>query len=303
MVTGATGYVGSGLVGRLLDDGWRVRVLLQPGTESDLREPERCAALVGDLLDPAAVEECVAGADVVFHTAGVMPQPSAPDLRPVNVDGTRVVTRAAVVAGVPRLVLMSSAAVYAPAPQSRWPLDEHAPLRTRTAWGRRGPAADFMRSIEDYAWSKEQAEDIVRSAHDRHGLDGVVVRCTEVYGPWRRWFASFVDRALDDPAALYRPRCRAPSMQWLHLDDLIDLLLRAARTRSGVLTVNAAGPEVFAEVDLARLVVPDRSWPRAVPARTPKYSTERARRRLGWVPRVPLAEGMRELLAQREAAR
>jgi nucleoside-diphosphate-sugar epimerase len=300
VVTGASGYVGRGLVSRLLREGLLVRALVQPGTEDDLPHATRIDAVVGDLLDVTAVDECVSGADVVFHLAGLMPHPSQPDLEPVNVHGTQVVVRAAVSHGVSRLVFLSSAAVYAPAPQAHWPLDEDARLRRRSGRSfvhREIPA--FMRSLDDYAWSKREAELIIERAHARHGLGGCVIRSTEIYGPWRRWFASFLERARHDPGLLRQPGTGIATMQWVHADDLCELLLRAGCHDSReVLVVNAAGPEVFSERDLARLALPELRLPPAVRRPTLKYSVERARRRLGWVPEVHLAEGLSELVAR-----
>ena len=302
-MTGGTGHVGRGLVAQLLDDGWRVRVLLQPGTEAELPRPEHTGAVVGDLLDREAVGECVHGADVVFHLAGGVPHRSRPDLETVNVRGTRVVTRAAVAQGVQRLVLMSSVAVYAWVPQREWPLDEETPLRPR-ARARLGPGRGLARSLDDYAASKLEAERVLENAHQRHGLDGVVVRSTQVYGPWQQWFDTFLERSRAHPDLLLRPSSRAATLQWLHADDLGDLLLRAGRReRPGVLVLNAAGPEVFSEVDLARLATPDEG-PRHSARTSPlRYSTELARRRLDWTPRVRLAEGVREMVAHHRVAR
>jgi nucleoside-diphosphate-sugar epimerase len=302
VVTGATGYVGRALVPHLLEDGWRVRALVQPGTEEDVPHPDRVEVVHGDLLDQEAVEECVAGADVVFHLAGQVPRRSRTDHETINVEGTRVVTRSAVAHGVERVVLMSTVAVYARAPARDWPTDEGAPLRRRPRW--RGVGSGSARSFEEYAASKQRAEQVVELAHGRHGLDGVVVRSTQVYGPWQQWFSSFLDRARARPEVLRRPSSRVPALQWLHADDLGDLLLRAGRhERHGVLVVNAAGPEMFSEVDLALLATTGAPPPHRSRAAVLRYSTERARRRLGWTPRVHLAEGVGEMVAQHRGRR
>jgi nucleoside-diphosphate-sugar epimerase len=299
VVTGATGYVGRVLVPRLLDDGWRVRALVQTGTEDEVPRPDRVEQVRGDLLDREAVEECVAGADVVFHLAGQVPRRSRPEHETTNVEGTRVVTRSAVAHGVQRVVLMSTVAVYARAPALDWPTDEEAPLRRRLQWRGVRSGAGLARSFEDYAASKQRAEQVVELAHGRHGLDGVVVRSTQVYGPWQQWFSSFLDRARTRPEVLRRSSSRLPALQWLHADDLGDLLLRAGgHERHGMLVVNAAGPEMFSELDLARLATTGAPPSHRSRAAVLRYSTERARRRLGWAPRVHLAEGVGEMVAQ-----
>ncbi|MEM7680321.1 MAG: SDR family oxidoreductase [Planctomycetota bacterium] len=121
-ITGGAGYVGSRLVPRLLDAGYRVRVLdLCWFGEPEAVYPEHhghagLELLRADLRDPAAVQSLVAGADAVIHLACVSNDPSFeldPDLgKSINRDAFEPLVDAAQAAGVKRFVYASSSSVY-----------------------------------------------------------------------------------------------------------------------------------------------------------------------------------------------
>jgi nucleoside-diphosphate-sugar epimerase len=101
--------LGSQLVERLLAEGHSVRGV-------DLREPPtqrpRPEWTVGDVRDPAVADAALAGAGALVHCASALPSYPSEQIRSIIVDGTRNVLGAAVRAGVPRLVHVSSTAVY-----------------------------------------------------------------------------------------------------------------------------------------------------------------------------------------------
>ena len=116
MITGATGVVGPGLVEELLRRGIRVRILSRRPVPRDLFSIP-VDVIAGDVADPDAVARAADGADVVYHLAARLHTPD-PDrsLRAeyerVNVEGTRAVMKAALAAGVRRVVLFSTVSVY-----------------------------------------------------------------------------------------------------------------------------------------------------------------------------------------------
>lgn len=108
LVTGSSGRVGRAVVARLLADGHAV-------TGFD-RAPASTTDRVADLGDGAALRAALAGADAVVHAAalhaphvGVLPDA---DFRRINVDGARALCDAAAAAGVRRIVLTSTTALY-----------------------------------------------------------------------------------------------------------------------------------------------------------------------------------------------
>jgi 2-alkyl-3-oxoalkanoate reductase len=109
-ITGASGFIGGKLAGHFLGEGREVRVLAR----RPLPELERRGAKIvaGDLHDEAALHLGAAGAVTVFHVAGrVGVWGPADEFVRVNVDGTRNVISACLTAGVPRLVYTSSPSV------------------------------------------------------------------------------------------------------------------------------------------------------------------------------------------------
>lgn len=114
-VTGGSGFIGSHVVARLVEEGAHVTALVMPGDRApSLADvpPERVTRVTGDLTDVAALERAMAGCDLVIHLAAIyaiwLPRPAL--MWEVNVDGTRNVMRAARRAGIGRVVHTSSIA-------------------------------------------------------------------------------------------------------------------------------------------------------------------------------------------------
>ena len=111
-VTGGSGFVGGAVVDHLLASGADVRALARSEASADLVAAKGATSVDGDVGDRGALVAGMSGCDIVFHVAGVNAMcPSDPGaMYRTNVDGVRVVVRAAAEAGVRRIVLTSSAA-------------------------------------------------------------------------------------------------------------------------------------------------------------------------------------------------
>ena len=115
-VTGGTGFIGGRLVGRLRDRGDDVVALVRsPEKASELRELG-VELVEGDLSSDEAIREGVRGCDAVFHAAAVykvgIPVSERDAMWEANVRGTERVLDAATGAGVPRIVYVSTVAVF-----------------------------------------------------------------------------------------------------------------------------------------------------------------------------------------------
>jgi 2-alkyl-3-oxoalkanoate reductase len=185
-VTGATGFVGSHIVGQLHRAGWRVRILTRRLPVSPHYDDAAVDAVIGTLEDRSAVAQLVRDVDAVVHAAGKIKARSHAEFFAANATGTRLVVEAAIAAGNrPRFVLISSLAARRP-------------------------------QISDYAASKLAGEaELTR-------LDGElpwsILRPPAVYGPGDRETLAFF-RALKLGLALLPP-ARDARLSLMHAADL-----------------------------------------------------------------------------------
>ena len=175
LVTGAAGHVGANLVRHLLAAGDDVRVLVHPRHNNRGVDGLPVERIEGDILDEDAVARAVKGCVRVYHTAAKVSvlSPTEPQMRElwqINVLGTRNVMRAALQAGVARVVHTSSfsAVGFDPDDPTR-PCHEDMPFY---------PFVEWM----PYSRTKVLAEhETLRWVSE--GLDAVIAVSTGVCGP------------------------------------------------------------------------------------------------------------------------
>ena len=117
LVTGASGFIGTHLVRRLVAGGFRVSCLVRPTSQADALRAAGASAIVGDLDDRAGVARALAAAQagIVFHLAGLVRALDPRDFMRVNAGGVDTVAAAcAQRAAPPVLVLVSSIAAAGP---------------------------------------------------------------------------------------------------------------------------------------------------------------------------------------------
>jgi len=170
LLTGATGFLGSHLARRLAAEGRPLRALVRPGTDLQRIPPEVSEVVWGGFDEPEALGRATAGADVVFHTAArVAAAGTRAQFHTDNVLATEALLEAAQAAGVRRFVHVSSAGIYG-ADAARDVITEATPLDPQIE--KRGA----------YAWSKAEADRLVRDVAARGRLDALVVRPGILYG-------------------------------------------------------------------------------------------------------------------------
>jgi len=176
LVTGGAGFIGSHIVQALLAEGWQVRVLddFSSGKRENLAglAGARLEVQEGDLRDPLALRAALRGVSVVFHEAAFVSVPASMEdpltCHAVNDAGTARLLEAARQAGVARVVLASSAAVYGDS--TAFPLSEDLPPRP----------------LSPYAATKAANELYARLYTVAFGLPVVALRYFNVYGPRQR---------------------------------------------------------------------------------------------------------------------
>lgn len=313
LVTGGTGFTGKALVRRLLEDGHRVVALdVKEGLRTQELREWGAEVVLGTVTDREVVRHAVRGVDVVHHLAAAFRELDVPDSHydHVNVEGTRIVCEEAVAAGVRKLVYCSTCGVHGNIDHP--PADEDAPIQP----------ADY------YQRSKYLAEPVALEVGRRGGMPVTILRPAAIYGPgdperflmiYRRvargWFPMF-----GSGRTLYHP---------LYVDNLVDAFVLAGERGRGdgeaylvadeeYVTirdlVRRVGAALGVEVKIRRLPVtplvvaghvceklcrPFGIVPPIFPRRVDWYRQNRAfridkaKRDLGYVPRVGLDEGLR----------
>lgn len=171
LVTGATGAVGPCVVQTLHEAGYRVRVFARRAPQPELFPPGTEVCL-GDITDLSALQTAMQGVESVLHLAALLhivnPEPAwRARYEQVNVGGTAAVVKAAIPAGITRVVLLSTIAIYGYGSYTGHVVTEDSP-----------PCPDTF-----YAHTKLAAEHLVLEAQrsDGHPL-GTVLRLGAVYG-------------------------------------------------------------------------------------------------------------------------
>jgi nucleoside-diphosphate-sugar epimerase len=232
-VTGATGFVGTNLVDRLLAAGATVKVLARSPASAELLANQGVEVVVGDIASRSAVAAAVSGANVVYHLAGrlLVAGVAAAEYQRTHVYGTGLLLACCRQAGtISRFVHCSTTGVLGVTGDRL--AREDAPIRPTNV----------------YEATKAAAEVVVRSACD-DGFPAVIVRPGLVYGPGDLHLLPFVRAVVQ---RRFRPIGRTPV--WLHpvyIDDVTEALVRCGERAAAVgECFHIAGP---APVPLAEL--------------------------------------------------
>jgi UDP-glucose 4-epimerase len=180
LVTGGAGFIGSHLVRQLLINGWQVRVLdnFSTGKQENLSEYINKIDLIrGDIRDISLVKESVRDVKVIFHEAAFVSVPESMEnpgeCFDVNVKGTENLLLAGMEAGVGRMVIASSAAVYGD--NDTVPLSEDLPTC----------------ALSPYAASKGMDEILGALFSRTFGLEVTCLRYFNVFGPRQNPYSQY----------------------------------------------------------------------------------------------------------------
>ncbi len=179
LLTGASGLLGHHVITALQQQGDNVRALVLPNEDATRLEARGVAIFRGDVREQETLVAPMRGADKVLHMAGMMGvwRPMA-EYWAVNVTGTENVCRAALAAGVGRLVHISSWTVYG--------MDLGQPAREDF------PLRPFR---EPYAVTKTEGDKVVQRYISEKNLPAVILRPGTFFGPGDRLhFARMADR-------------------------------------------------------------------------------------------------------------
>ena len=295
LVTGGAGFIGSHIVDALVAEDHDVSVLDDLDTGFRENVNARARLVIGSVADEDLVRDTMQGCDLVFHQAAhkavlrSVERPLITDT--VNTHGTLTVLKAALDAGVGRVVHASSSSVYGGA--GTLPTTEAEPANPRSP----------------YAVSKLAAEHYCRIFHDLYGLETVVLRYFNVYGARQRpdaTYAAVIPLFVDALLRGHDPIVHGDGLQsrdFTYIGDVVEANLAAARApaeRCAGRVYNIAGGASCTLLDVLRIlgdllgVVPNPQFvePRPGDVRHSRADASAAARDLGFRTRVGLADGL-----------
>jgi len=302
LVTGGAGFIGSHLVERLVRDGAEVTVLddLSTGRREHLRDiRDRIRFIRGNVARLEACRRAMQGVDYVLHQAAVTSVPKSTrnpvTAHQVNVTGTLNILLAAQEAKVRRVVFAGSTAAYGDATE----VPNHEGL--------------LPRPLSEYAASKLSAEAYCQAFWRTRGLETVVLRYFNIFGPRQNLDSQyggviplFINAALrrTPPVILGDGE---QTRDFTYVTNVVDANLLAchAPAEQAVGAVFNIGCGTATSIrDLWRQIAalvgvdvePRHEPPRAGDVRHSMASIERAREQLGYDPAVSLDEGLSETI-------
>ncbi len=270
LVTGGNGYIGSKLATVLKEKGYEVETFDQPK----------------DIRSKTEVEEAVKGKDIVYHLAAVTNH-SWMDAHPsetfdVNIVGTKNVAEACAANKV-LLNFISTCSIF----------------------------EDSLESPTDvYAASKAAGEWVVKAWHISTGVEYNILRVDTVYGlsidnkmRTDTCIPVFLEHAIRNKKLPIFGTGKE-TRNYLHIDDVIDALVAVLEKEVKNETINLSGVEQISVLDVARTALKSAGMPEDsvefYPPRKnsfsyPVISIERAKKLLGWYPKISFEQGMSNL--------
>jgi dTDP-glucose 4,6-dehydratase len=259
-----------------------------------VRDDPRLRIVVGDICDPAVVDEAVAGHDVVVHFAAESHVDrsihSAAPFITTNVLGTQTLLDAALRHGTGRFVHVSTDEVYGSIDSGSW--TETWPLAPNSP----------------YAAAKAGSDLLALAYHRTYGMDVVLTRCSNNYGPYQfpeKVIPLFVTNLLDGGTVpLYGDGGNV--RDWLHVHDhCVGIALVQDKGRPGEVYHIGGGTELTNRELTARLLTAcGAGWDRVTPVadrlgHDRRYSLDitKISEELGYAPRVSLEHGLAETVA------
>jgi len=312
LITGGAGLIGRATAERLAATGWSVVAYDLPEQMERAGDalPAGAERVSGTILDGGALRKAAAGCSTVVHLAARLgvrrTEADRLGCLEVNIEGTKNVLDAAVAAGVRRVVFASSSEVYG------------EPLRNPITEG------DITQGKTVYAVSKLAGEELCHAYAQRHGLEVVVLRYFNCYGPGQ--VAQFVvPRWVWEVEHGRPPVVNGDGSQvrsYTYVDDTAAATALAATSAEAAgMTLNISnGAEPVSLLELAeRVIAAAGKTGRIEPdVRADFAGTDRAREReidrrfchgelaqrvLGWSPGVTLDEGLGRMVAAMRAGR
>ena len=302
LLTGGAGFIGSHIAERLLSDGCHVIVLDNLYT-GKLRNLKRCLGnpnfrfIKGDIRDKKTVDKAIIGVDAVMHQAAITSVPFSiknPKLTyDVNVAATTNLLKSCVKNDVARFIFASSSAVYGAA--KKMPISENTPT------GPLSPYGEYKLRIEKYCqklWKECK-------------LETVCLRYFNVYGPrqtdgqYAVVISGFFDRLKNRlPPIIYGDG--EQTRDFIYVSDVVEAnILALDREKAAGKILNIGTGKATSINQLSRTfmklmrrsgVKPKYMAPRAGDIRHSQADITKAKKILGYKPRISLEQGLKKFI-------
>lgn len=290
VITGGAGFIGSHLAHALVMKGLHVTIVDNLSQGKRERCPEGATLEVADIRDKEKITSVMRDTDTVFHLAAVPRVPYSiehpEETNDVNITGTLAVLLAARDAGVRRVVYAASSSAYGE--QIVLPLHEELPANP----------------LHPYGIQKYVGELYTKIFHTIYGLETVALRFFNVYGLYQNPDGPYAG-AIPKFLSLCKSKKTLPvvgdgeqTRDFTNVRDVISALILAMESpnvgKGEVINVGA-GRNVSV-LELAKLIGGEIEF---LPARTEAKDSladiTKAKKLLGWEPKINLEEGIREL--------
>ncbi|MEM3530543.1 MAG: SDR family oxidoreductase [Nitrososphaerales archaeon] len=300
LVTGGAGFIGSHIVDRLLQEGFKVIVLdnLSTGRITNIKhylKNKNFQLIKGDIREENVVRRTLKGVEAVIHEAAISSVEESIKnpikTNDVNVNGTLNLLNLSVKEGVKRFIFASSASVYG---------DLNPPLNE-----------DFQpKPMSPYAVSKLSGEYYCKVFHKIYGLETICLRYFNVYGPRQRnnqynnVIINFIDNIKKNkPLVIFGDGLQ--TRDFIYISDVVEASIIALKSKEGIgevfniatgkpTTINELA-QIIIEIKGKRGIEPIHTEPRKGDIRHSYANTKKAEEILKFRAKILLGEGLKSL--------
>lgn len=220
LITGGTGFLGTHLTKRLLDEGLEVR-LLSRSKSVKISDPnnifKNCEIAIGDIRDKESIIAATKGVDGVFHLAGLIAytKQARGQMETINVDGTKNVLFAMEKTGVRRLLHLSSVVAIGAGFNKNQILNEKSEY-------------NVSKLNLGYFETKRKAELAVFEAVKKNAFSAIVINPSTIYGPGdaEKGSRKVQLKVAQGKFPIYPPG----GVNIVHVDDVVDLCMKAFKS-------------------------------------------------------------------------
>ncbi len=306
LITGAGGFIGSHLTGKIVDLGAKVKVFIRYNSRNDWgmidvlsteikREIE---VVAGDLKDSDAVRKAVKGMDMVFHLGALIGIPYSyvhpRDVIETNILGTLNILESSQEFCVEKIIHTSTSEVYGTAQYV--PIDEKHPLQGQSP----------------YSASKIGADKIVESFYRSYNLPVATIRPFNTYGPRqsaRAIIPAIISQVLKEDKIFLGSL--SPSRDFTYVDDMVNGFIKIAECKEAVgevinigsgfeISIGELAKKIIKIMGKKIKIVSDSERIRPIQSEVGRLLADvsKARKLLKWEPAISLEEGLQRTIEQ-----